>query len=222
MSWEKSVCVRQKLRRFDKLERQRFEWSSLYQLLVMITSAVERYDALRLLVCESAVGSKLSAVDSRRFQSLFCTVEVALYSSREGASSYTSFGSYSWLKLDREVAIFGSVFVCAGFPGYSAGRGVGPAGGAPGGDISLFPDCLPSATVKPLLFTEPYLLRFPAVVGVAWSKGGNVGLLLPRPFFLYPFRRLWIARRGRSSSSATLVRARTDLLFRSGSASSKS
>ncbi|KZV27060.1 hypothetical protein F511_23956 [Dorcoceras hygrometricum] len=32
----------------------------------------------------------------------------------EGASSYTLFGSCSWLKLDHEVAIFDSVFVCAG------------------------------------------------------------------------------------------------------------
>ncbi|KZV22412.1 blue copper protein-like [Dorcoceras hygrometricum] len=40
-----------------------------------------------------------------------------------------------------------------------------------------------------LLFTEPYLLRFPAVDGATWSKGGSFGLIFPRPFFLYLFRR---------------------------------
>ncbi|KZV41273.1 6-phosphofructokinase [Dorcoceras hygrometricum] len=32
-----------------------------------------------------------------------------------GASFDTSFGSCSWLEIDREIAVFGTVFVCAGF-----------------------------------------------------------------------------------------------------------
>ncbi|KZV32511.1 hypothetical protein F511_03719 [Dorcoceras hygrometricum] len=55
----------------------------------------------------------------------------ALDSSREALSSYTLLGGCSWLERDREVAVHDRVFVRAGF---AAGRGVNPAGGAPGDD----------------------------------------------------------------------------------------
>ncbi|KZV46269.1 hypothetical protein F511_10403 [Dorcoceras hygrometricum] len=55
-----------------------------------------------------------------------------LDSSREALPSYTTFEGWRSLERDREAAISGSVFVRAGNPGFTAGRGFNPAGGAPG------------------------------------------------------------------------------------------
>ncbi|KZV18752.1 hypothetical protein F511_37732 [Dorcoceras hygrometricum] len=64
------------------------------------TSAVERSHALRLLVCDSAVGSKVTDL---------CCSDLIV------------------------AAVCGDYSSEAGFPGYAAGRGYDPAGGAPGG-----------------------------------------------------------------------------------------
>ncbi|KZV27738.1 GATA transcription factor 24-like [Dorcoceras hygrometricum] len=102
--------VRQKLRRLVKLERQHFGLAlrdSAVGELARI-SAVARDQLLRCFI-----QLLLFSDDSGHFRSLFCSVEVALYSSHEGASFYTTLGSCSGLELDREVAVFDSVFVCA-------------------------------------------------------------------------------------------------------------
>ncbi|KZV49944.1 hypothetical protein F511_35197 [Dorcoceras hygrometricum] len=58
--------------------------------------------------------------------------EVALDSSREALPFYTSFRSCNWLVEEHEVAAV-RVLRQPGNPGFTAGRGFNPAGGAPGG-----------------------------------------------------------------------------------------
>ncbi|KZV35354.1 hypothetical protein F511_37697 [Dorcoceras hygrometricum] len=60
----------------------------------------------------------------------------------------------------------------------------------PEGSVMSF--CV-SVNAGQLLFTEPYLLRLPAVEDSDWNKSGSAGLLLPRNFFLYHFRRLGLS-----------------------------
>ncbi|KZV45005.1 hypothetical protein F511_25076 [Dorcoceras hygrometricum] len=66
----------------------------------------------------------------RRLRPSFFTFEIALDSSRRALSPYTVFGSCRWLEQKHEVAVLVREFRCAG---HTAGRGAGPAGGAPGG-----------------------------------------------------------------------------------------
>ncbi|KZV54880.1 hypothetical protein F511_35955 [Dorcoceras hygrometricum] len=51
----------------------------------------------------------------------------------------------------------------------------------------------PYPVVNPLLCTEPYLLRFPALDVSAWSKAGRVEFLFSRSFFRYRFWSRWLA-----------------------------
>ncbi|KZV18762.1 hypothetical protein F511_13035 [Dorcoceras hygrometricum] len=89
----------------------------------------------QILVRESAgsvVFQATSPANSRRFRPPFVTFEVALDSPRQALSFLTYFGGCRWLEQKHEAAIFGRVFVRAGFPGYSAGRGADPSRAAAG------------------------------------------------------------------------------------------
>ncbi|KZV29938.1 hypothetical protein F511_22829 [Dorcoceras hygrometricum] len=88
-----------KLCRLDKLERQPFEWSALYQLL---------RDLMR---CDCWFVNQLL---------------VASCSPYWGLTLRSIWGCCVCLPV-----------CCSGFPGYSAGRGFDPAGGAPGGGYSV-------------------------------------------------------------------------------------
>ncbi|KZV45461.1 hypothetical protein F511_12909 [Dorcoceras hygrometricum] len=71
--------------------------------------------------------------NSRRFRPLFDTCEEALDSSREALPFYTYFGGCCGLEQKHEVAGLARAFRSSGNSGFTAGRGVNPAGGAPGG-----------------------------------------------------------------------------------------